>query len=169
MPARLTALPLPRRLLFRFWVIQHVHAQQQEMYRSKRRRCADRIVSINQPYMRPIFRGKVDKSVEFGAKLNISLNGEGLACVDRLCWGAFLEGHGMKSQIEAYRARYGVYPLVVLGNHLLGARDNRCYLKRLGIRFAGKPLGQPKKVTATNKDTLKQAQAKQRVSTTHSH
>jgi len=38
------------------------------MYHSKTRRCDHRIVSISQPYVRPIVRGKQDKPVEFGAK-----------------------------------------------------------------------------------------------------
>ncbi len=155
-------IPLPRWLLYRYWVIQHVYAQQLEMYQHKSRRCDDRIVSISQPYVRPIIRGKLDKPVEFGAKLSVSLSGEGLACVDHLRWDAFHEGQDLKSQVEAYRARYGVYPEVVLGDPIYGTRDNRRYLKRLGIRFAGKPLGRPKKVTEENQEALRQEQAKRR-------
>lgn len=44
-------LSLPRWLLYRYWVIQHLYEQQWEMYRNKRRRCDDRIVSISQPRM----------------------------------------------------------------------------------------------------------------------
>ena len=117
------------------------------MYRNKRRRCDDRIVSINQPYVRPIVRGKVDKPTEFGAKLSVSLTGDGVARVDHLRWEAFHEGCDLPSQVEAYRKHHGVYPEVVLGDTLYGSRDNRRYLKALGIRFAGKPLGRPKKVT----------------------
>jgi len=156
------ALPLPRWLLHRYWVIQHVYAQQWEMYRNKSRRCDDRIVSISQPYVRPIIRGKLDKPVEFGAKLSVSLTGDGLACVDRLRWGAFHEGGDLKSQVEAYKARYGVYPEAVLGDPAYGTRDNRCYLKSQGIRFAGKPLGRPKKVTEANREELKRLKAQRR-------
>ena len=157
-----TSLPLPRWLLYRYWVIQHVYAQQREMYQSKSRRCDDRIVSISQPYVRPIIRGKLDKPVEFGAKLSVSLSGQGLACVDHLRWDAFHEGQDLESQVEAHRARYGVYPGVVLGDPIYGTRDNRHYLKGLGIRFAGKPLGRPKKVTEENQEALKREQAKRR-------
>ena len=155
-------LPLPRWLLYRYWVIQHVYAQQREMYQSKSRRCDDRIVSISQPYVRPIIRGKLDKPVEFGAKLSVSLTGEGLACVDHLRWNAFHEGQDLQSQVEAYRARYGRYLEVVLGDPIYGTRDNRHYLKGLGIRFAGKPLGRPKKVTQEHQEELKREQAKRR-------
>jgi IS5 family transposase len=157
-----TPIPLPRWLLYRYWVIQHVYAQQREMYQSKSRRCDDRIVSISQPYVRPIIRGKLDKPVEFGAKLSVSLSGQGLACVDHLRWDAFHEGQDLESQVEAHRGRYGVYPEVVLGDPIYGTRDNRHYLKGLGIRFAGKPLGRPKKVTEDNQQALKREQAKRR-------
>jgi hypothetical protein len=148
-------LPLPRGLLHRYWVIQHVFSQQWAMYHSKTRRCDDRIVSISQPYVRPIVRGKADKPTEFGAKLSVSLTGDGVARVDHLRWDAFHEGHDLPSQVEAYRERQGVYPEVVLGDTIYGSRDNRRYLKDRGIRFAGKPLGRPKKVTEENKAELK--------------
>ncbi len=157
-----TPLPLPRWLLYRSWVIQHVYEQQWEMYQNQSRRCDDRIVSISQPYVRPIVRGKQDKPVEFGAKLSVSLTGEGLARVDHLRWDAFHEGHDLKSQVEAYRARYGHYPKSVLGDPIYGTRDNRRYLKRHGIHFAGKPLGRPKKVTEANREQLTQLQAQRR-------
>lgn len=155
-------IPLPRWLLYRYWVIPHVYAQQREMYCSNSRRCDDRIVSISQPYVRPVIRGKLDKPVEFGAKLSVSLSGEGLACVDHLRWDAFHEGQDLASQVEAYRARYGIYPEVVLGDPIYGTRDNRRYLKGLGIRFAGKPLGRPRKITQTNREALEQLQAQRR-------
>ena len=157
-----TRLPLPRWLLYRYWVIQHVYDQQWQMYRDKSRRCDDRIVSISQPYVRPIVRGKQDKPVEFGAKLSVSLSDDGLARVDHLRWDAFHEGGDLKSQVEAYRARYGIYPESVLGDPIYGTRENRRYLKQRGIRFAGKPLGRPKKVTAANWDELKRLKAQRR-------
>ncbi len=71
------------------------------MYQNKIRRCDHRIVSISQPYVRPIIRGKQDKPVEFGAKLSVSLTGEGLARVDHLRWNAFHEGGDLISQVKA--------------------------------------------------------------------
>ena len=132
------------------------------MYRNKAKRCDDRIVSISQPYVRPIVRGKVDKPTEFGAKLSVSLTGDGVARVDHLRWDAFHEGHDLPLQVEAYRERHGAYPEVVLGDTIYGSRDNRNYLKGHGIRFAGKPLGRPKKVTEENREALKREAAQRR-------
>ena len=112
--------------------------------------------------MRPIVRGKVDKPTEFGAKLSVSLTTGGVARVDHLRWDAFHEGHDLPSQVEAYREHHGVYPEMVLGDTIYGSRDNRRYLKDRGIRFAGKPLGRPKKVTEENKAELKRLAAQRR-------
>jgi hypothetical protein len=147
-------LPLPGWLLRRYWVIPHLYAQQREMYERKARRCDGRIVSISQPYVRPIVRGKVDKPTEFGAKLSASLNADGLACVDHLSWDAYHEGNELKRQVERYRERHGRYPEVVIADQVYGTRANRQYLKQRHIRFAGKPLGRPKKVTEQNKAQL---------------
>jgi IS5 family transposase len=157
-----TKLPLPNWLLHRYWVIQHLYQQQWMMYQTKTRRCDNRIVSISQPHVRPIVRGKLNKPVEFGAKLSVSLTGPGLAHVDHLSWDAFHEGHDLKSQVEVYRKRLGHYPESVLADPLYGTRDNRHYLKQKGIRFAGKPLGRPKTVTDANQAELKQLKAQRR-------
>ena len=157
-----TEIPLPRWLMYRYWVIQHVYRQQREMYKNKTRRCDDRIVSISQPYVRPIIRGKLDKPVEFGSKLSASLNGDGIACIDELRWDAFNEGKDLKDQVEVYRERMGCYPEVVCADPIYGNRENRVHLKKLGIRFAGKPLGRPRKQTQENREELKQQKAQRR-------
>jgi IS5 family transposase len=132
------------------------------MYRDNTRRCDDRIVSISQPYVRPIVRGKLNKPVEFGSKLSVSLTGEGLARVDHLSWDAFHEGLDLQSQVEGYRRRYGDYPKTVLGDPIYGTRENRHYLKSKGIHFAGKSLGRPKQVTEANRQEFKRLKAQRR-------
>ena len=134
-----TSLPVPNWLLHRYWVIQHLYQQQWEMYQTKTKRCDHRIVSISQPQVRPIVRGKQNKPVEFGAKLSVSLTDAGLAHVDKLRWNAFNEGKDLKSQVEAYKERTGHYPESLLADPLYGTRDNREYLKQKGIHLAGKP------------------------------
>ena len=155
-------LPLSAWLLHRYWVIQHVYQQQWAMYQTQTHRCDHRIVSISQPYVRPMVRGKQDKPVEFGAKLSVSLTGEGLAHVDHLRWDAFHEGLDLATQVDAYRERYGHYPERVIADPIYGTRTNRDYLKQRNIHFAGKPLGRPKKVTDANREQLKQAKAQRR-------
>ena len=105
---------------------------------------------------------KLNKPVEFGAKLSVSLNGKGLARVDRLSFDAFNEGGDLKQQVEQYRERYGCYPEKVLADPLYGSRENRSYLREKGIHYAGKPLGRPKKVTPGNKEELKMLKVQRR-------
>lgn len=45
----------------------------------------DRIVSIHQPHVRPIVRGKIKAKVEFGVKINVTL-AHGFAFLDDLSW-----------------------------------------------------------------------------------
>jgi hypothetical protein len=142
-------------------VIQQLYEQQWEMYTTKTRRCNNRIVSISQPYVRPIIRGKQNKPVEFGAKLSVSLTDDGFARVDHLRWDAFREDLDLKSQVEHYHQRTGVYPEKVLADPLYGTRENRNYLKSKGIHFAGKPLGRPKKETAENQFELNNSKHKE--------
>ncbi len=89
------------------------------MYKTNARRCDDCIVSITQPYIRPVIRGKQGKTAEFGAKISVSLTGEGLAHVDELHWNAQHEGHDLKDQVEACQQRYGYYPEVVIAAHYM--------------------------------------------------
>lgn len=139
-------IPLAAKQLRQYWIIRHLYDQQKQMYDSRTQRCDDRIVSIHQPHVRPIVRGKQNKAVEFGAKLGVSLTGNGIACVDHLSWDAYHEGHDLPGQVEGYKKRHGCYPEKVLADPLYGTRGNRKFLKEKGIEFAGKPLGRPPKM-----------------------
>ena len=69
---------------YKYWlVIQHAYAQQLHMYQTRVHSVEDRIVSIHQPHVRPIVRGKSTAKVEFGAKINVSLV-NGFAFLDDL-------------------------------------------------------------------------------------
>ena len=149
------AIPLSPKKLKQYWVIQQVFSQQTDMYSTKSHRCDDRIVSIHQPHVRPIIRGKLNKSVEFGAKISVSLTPKGLAKVDHLRWDAFNEGGDLETQVEVYQRQYGYYPETVVADLVFGTQKNRTYLKDKGIRYACKALGRPKKETEQNREQLK--------------
>jgi IS5 family transposase len=150
------------RHLRQLWVIREVYNQQKHMYDNRLRSHPHRIVSISQPHVRPIIRGKAGKSVEFGAKLSASLDDNGLARVDELRWEAFNESADLSDQVEAFKKRHGHYPAVVLADGIYGTRDNRRYCKDKGIRFGGKPLGRPKKETEANQEELREARRQRR-------
>jgi hypothetical protein len=153
--------PLPYKLQRQYWIIQFVYEQQDGMYKDRRSRCDNRIISISQPHVRPIVRGKAGKKTEFGAKISVSMT-DGLAFVDHIGWDAFNESKDLKQQVEEYKQRYGYYPETVLADQLYGSRENRKYLKENGIRFGGKALGRPPKKTPENAKRL-QLEREQRI------
>ena len=59
--------------------LQALYAQQQYMLTNNTHSVENRIVSIRQPYIRPIVRGKAKSPVEFGAKLDLSVDETGSA------------------------------------------------------------------------------------------
>ncbi len=138
-----------------FFVIQHILDQQMGMYHSRTHSTDDRIVNIYQPYVRPIVRGKDKVQVEFGAKIGVSLV-DGYARIDTLSWDAYNESTDLIKQVEAYNDLKGCYPEVVIVDKIYGTRENRAYLKDHEIRFCGKQLGRPAKVTLTPNQKLKQ-------------
>jgi IS5 family transposase len=65
--------PLTLRQALELVTIKKLYRQQRYMYDHKIHSVEDRIVSISQPHVRPIVRGKARTNVEFGAKLAISI------------------------------------------------------------------------------------------------
>lgn len=128
-----------------YQVIQQVYQQQQEMYQNKSNSCQNRIVSLAQPYVRPIVRGKSKAVVEFGPKLGLSLV-EGYTQIDTLSWEAYHEGEkDFKKSVESYYQLYGYYPELVQVDRIYATRENRRWAKEKGIRMTAKALGRPKK------------------------
>jgi len=143
-------------------VIHTLYLQQLEMYQTRTHSVADRIVSISQPHIRPIVRGKAGKKVEFGAKISMSHLADGYVALHRLSWDAYNEGGDLISQIESYREGFGCYPSSVHADSIYRTRENRAYCKDHGIRFSGPALGRPPKVTELNSDELKARKKLQR-------
>ncbi len=135
-------IPLNRADYRQMLVIREVSRQQQTMYDHRTHRMPGRIVSVSQPHVRPIVRGKAGASTEFGAKLSVSLV-DGLAYLDRIRWDAFNESQDLPAQVDSFRERFGHYPAVVIADGIYGTRANRQDLQERGIRFSGTPLGRP--------------------------
>jgi len=72
-PKALPLACLSRRHYKNLLVAREVFRQQLQMYETNTRRVDDRIVSISQPHVRPIKRGKAGRDTEFGAKLSLSV------------------------------------------------------------------------------------------------
>ena len=138
-------IPFDRHQYKYLLVIQTLYHQQNRMFQERSHSIEHRIVSIHQPHVRPIVRGKTNSPVEFGAKIQVSLM-NGYAFLDELSWEAFNEGTRLMDSVEKYKQRFGFYPEEVLADKIYCTRANRKRLKELGIRLRAKPLGRPKAV-----------------------
>jgi len=125
-------------------VVSELVRQQKILYHSDSRSIPNRIVSLFQAHIRPIVRGKARCNVEFGAKISISVTGDGFTYLDRLSYDPYNEGEDLKAQARAYRRRHGHYPEVICADQIYRTRANRAFCQRHGIRLSGPRLGRPK-------------------------
>ena len=146
---------LNHRLYNDLLVIQELYRQQKEMYDGKKHRVESRIVSIAQPHVRPIVRGKAGAPVEFGAKASVSLV-DGYTFIDHVSWENFNESQRLKVQVEEYYRRFGCMPESIHADKIYRNRDNRNYCKGLGIRLSGPALGRPAELTREEKRQMRE-------------
>ena len=132
-------------------VIRELVSQQQYMYDNNTHSVKDRIVSISQPYIRPIVRGKAKAPTEFGAKLDMSIDERGLARLEKLSFDSYNESDVLIKALERYRDRIGHYPARVLVDQIYRNRNNLAYCRQRGIRVSGPALGRPKPMTSEEK------------------
>ena len=135
---------------YKYWyVIQQLYDQQKQMFDTRTHSVDHRIVSIHQPHVRPIVRGKTNANVEFGAKINVALV-DGFTLLDDMSWDAYNEGTRLIDCVEKYKSRFGFYPENVLVDKIYCNRANRAYLKKNNINLKAKPLGRPSKQALSN-------------------
>jgi len=125
--------------------IKKVYEQQHSMWENKNKHIPDRIVSISQPWIRPIVRGKASKEVEFGAKFDISVS-NGFVRLEHTSFDAYNESTILKSILERYKEQKGNYPKRVLVDQIYRTRDNINFCKENNIEISGKPLGRKPKI-----------------------
>jgi hypothetical protein len=152
---------LDRRQYRNLLVIQELYRQQQWMFENRCHRISGRIVSISQPHIRPIVRGKASAPVEFGAKLSASVV-DGAVFLDRLDWDPYNESGDLVAQVEAYKQRFGCYPESVHCDKIYRTRENRTFCKKHNIRMSGPALGRPPKQTAENAQELRDTKQQRR-------
>jgi hypothetical protein len=146
---------LPSKRYRQLLVIQELYRQQLWMYTHRCQRIANRLVSLSQPHVRPIVRGKAGTPVEFGAKISVSLV-DGVSFVDRISWEAYNESMDVVQQIDAFRRRFGHDPASVHVDKIYRTRENRRYCDSRGIRLSGPPLGRPRTITEAIAEQVQQ-------------
>ena len=130
--------------------IRTIYEQQKYMYDNRTHSVPDRIVSVSQPFVRPIVRGKAGKPVEFGAKLDISVV-DGWTRLEHCSFDAYNESGNLQEMAERFREREGHYPSRILADKIYRNRENLSYCKEHGIRLSGPALGRPKKTETRDK------------------
>lgn len=127
----------------RLEVIPLIYAQQKQMYDNHTHKCEDRIVSLEQPHVRPIQRGKRPNPTEFGQKLHLSVV-DGFTYLEQTSWSNYNEGSDLTAVVADYYRKFGCYPEAVLADKIYQTRANRAFCKEKGIRLTGPALGRPK-------------------------
>jgi IS5 family transposase len=133
---------LPRALYKKLLVINELYRQQRYMYVNKIHKVEDRIVSIHQPHVRPIVRGKANADVEFGAKISISVV-DGMTYLETMSFDNYSESKYLEHTVMAYKKRFGCLPDTILVDQIYRNRENRRFCKMHGIRINGPRLGRP--------------------------
>ena len=148
-----------------FWIINTCYEQQKTMYENKTQSHQHRIVSIFQPHVRAIPRGKIKSQIEFGSKLGVSLD-HGFTRISTLSWDVYNEGGDLIKQVEAYLELHGYYPELVQVDKIYATRKNRKWLNARNIRITATPLGRP---VEKQKETSYQKRKKKKEAAERNH
>ena len=147
---RFSTIRLRKHTEDRIPVILKLLEQQTAMYVANSKRCPDRIVSIYQPFVRPIVRGKQRNPTEFGQKLHLMDVG-GTTLMLRTDWNNYTEGTELPAGVEHYYKVFHRLPVAVLADLAYKTRVNRIFCRCLGIRFTGR-LRRQKEADAAKAD-----------------
>ena len=134
-----------------YLTICKLYEQQKYMYDNKTHSVEHRIVSLSQSWIRPIVRGKTKAPVEFGAKLDLSIDNDGYSRIEKISFEAYNESTCLIEAVERFRERTGCYPERVLADQIYRTRENRKFCKEHGIRLSGPKLGRPSPTAAVDK------------------
>jgi hypothetical protein len=93
------------------------------MYQHCQYRIDDCIVSLSQPHVRPIVRGKAGTPVEFEAKFSASC-ADGHVFLDQLSWDNFNESTQLPQQVKQFRQGFDHYPASVCADPIYRTRAN---------------------------------------------
>ena len=137
----------------RLLTIYEIYAQQSYMHKNHTHSVDNRIVSVSQPWIRPIVRGKAKTPVEFGAKFDLSLDEHGLGRIEKISYDAYNESSVFINAVERFKKRTGYYPERSLVDKIYRTRDNIAFCKKHGIRLSGPKLGRP--ANCKDKETKK--------------
>ena len=141
-----------RKYISSYLTILLLYEQQKYMFDNKTHVVENRIVSISQPYIRPIVRGKAKAPTEFGAKYDVSIDENGYGRLERISFDPYNESSVFQDAVERYKSRTGHYPKRVLVDQIYRTRDNRSFCKEKKITMSGPKLGRPSERKSTKEE-----------------
>ena len=140
--------------------ITKVYEQQHSKVYGEVDQIKDRIVSLSKPYIRPIVRGKENKAVEFGAKVN-KLQVDGISFIEHFSYDAFNEGTRLQKCISLHQQLFGK-----CSHHsadkIYATNANRTYCKTSGITTNFVPKGRQKEHHVEQSKTMRAVLDKER-------
>ena len=145
-------IQLPTRYYKRRQTIAKIYEQQSYQYQTGEHP-ANKIVSIDKDYIRPIVRGKEVKRVEFGAKVNMIQAG-GINFIEHLNFDAFHEGIRLQSSINLHKQLFG-YCTHISADGIYANNANRSYCKKEEIFTSFVRKGKPAKDEKQRKEIRK--------------
>jgi len=86
--------------------VEKILQQQQYLFDNPQGRVEGRIVSLHKPYVRPIKRGKENKSTEFGMKLH-KTQVDGVSQIDYMSFDNFNECTRLQDSVVAHEKQFG--------------------------------------------------------------
>lgn len=110
--------------------VHAVYRQQSDLFLGKD--VKHRIVSIDRPYLRPIVRGKENKRVEFGAKVN-NIQIDGISFIEHHSFEAFNEGIRLRQCIEYQESLTGIKVSRIGADSIYANNANRTMCTERGI------------------------------------
>jgi transposase, IS5 family len=137
-----------------------VYEQQHDKIYGKVEKIKDRIVSLSKPYIRPIVRGKENKAVEFGARVN-KLQVDGISFIEHFSYDAFNEGTRLKQCARLHKELFGKCTHHS-ADKIYATNENRKYCKQNKITTNFEPKGREKAVHIEQNKTIRGVLNKER-------
>lgn len=137
-----------------FKTLKMVYQQQYHHFHYPKVRIKERIVSIYKPYIRPIVRGKENKSVEFGLKVH-KIQVGGVSILEHVSYKAFNECKRLKISILKHKNLFGTCSHLA-GDAIYSTNENRRFATKEVIvtNFVRKGRGKDDKPTKKIKALL---------------
>lgn len=76
--------------------------------------------------------------MEFGAKYDVIIDGNGHAWLEKVSFDPYSEGTVLKDVVERYRERTGHYPRRVFVDRAYRTREDRAFCEERGIEMSGR-------------------------------